>query len=232
MIRIASYNIQKSIGVDGRRQPERTLKVLGELGCDIIALQEADRRFGARHSTLLPERLAEACGFHPVPLARHDGGLGWHGNAILVRDGICVRSHSCIDLPQLEPRGAVMADLEIDGRRLRVAATHLSLVGHFRQRQIERLMQILHPDEGSPPTVLVGDLNEWREEGRPLRAVSAHYTITNPGKSFPSPFPVASLDRIMTSADLPVLRSGVHRSATARIASDHLPVWADLDLPA
>nr|WP_269439385.1 endonuclease/exonuclease/phosphatase family protein [Roseibium limicola] len=230
VIKIASYNIQKAIGIDGRRRPERTMKVLKELDCHVLALQEADRRFGARTSPLQSDQLADLSGYRPVPLSPHNGGLGWHGNAILVRPDVEVEHYACIDLPRLEPRGAVMAQLVINGHRIRVAATHLSLVGRYRQRQIERLMQILHPDEDAPPTVLVGDLNEWRDDGRPLKAFSPHYTITTPGKSFPSPFPVASLDRIMTSCDLRVLKAGVHKSATARVASDHLPVWANLQI--
>lgn len=230
MIRIASYNIQKAIGVDGRRRPDRTLRVLQELDTDILALQEADRRFGPRLSTLDLDRLAEQCGYRPVPLSPQDGGLGWHGNAILVRPSVEVVDFSCIDLPKLEPRGAVMAELNVAGQTIRVAATHLSLVGHFRQRQIEKLMQILHPSPSSPPTVLMGDLNEWRQDGRPLRAISTHYVMTVPGRSYPSPFPVASLDRIITSTDIKVTTAGVHRSPTARIASDHLPVWAELEV--
>ena len=41
MLKIGSYNIQKAIGVDARRRPDRTLKVIRELDCDVLALQEA-----------------------------------------------------------------------------------------------------------------------------------------------------------------------------------------------
>ena len=41
--------------------------------------------------------------------------------------------------------------------------------------------------------------------------------------------PVGRLDRIMVSPDLRVADCGVHASAAARKASDHLPVWAVLE---
>lgn len=53
-IRVASYNIRKAIGTDRRRVPERVIEVLNELDADIIALQEADRRFGVRSAALPP----------------------------------------------------------------------------------------------------------------------------------------------------------------------------------
>lgn len=53
-IRVASYNIRKAIGTDRRRSPERVIDVLNEVDADIIALQEADRRFGIRHAAIPP----------------------------------------------------------------------------------------------------------------------------------------------------------------------------------
>ena len=58
MVKVASYNIRKGIGTDRRRRPARVLDVLNEIGADIIALQEADRRFGLRQSALPPELIA------------------------------------------------------------------------------------------------------------------------------------------------------------------------------
>ena len=41
---------------------------------------------------------------------------------------------------------------------------------------------------------------------------------------------VAQLDRIMVSRELRVTDCGVHPSACARKASDHLPIWAVLEV--
>ncbi|MEP3047416.1 MAG: endonuclease/exonuclease/phosphatase family protein [Roseibium sp.] len=230
MLKIGSYNIQKSIGVDARRRPERTLKVIGELECDIIALQEADKRFGGRQSTLDRSMITSETDFRPVPFAIGDHSLGWHGNAILVRNSIKILEHRRIELPTLEPRGAVAVDLDIGGHRIRVTSMHLSLVAHFRKKQISSLMHQLHVDLEYLPTVLIGDLNEWRDASGSIKLFEERFEVTTPGKSFPSPLPVGSLDRIITSPEFTVQKAGVHKSKTARIASDHLPVWAELTI--
>ncbi|TYC63176.1 endonuclease [Rhodobacterales bacterium] len=230
MLKIGSYNIQKSIGVDARRKPDRIMKVIQELECDVIALQEADKRFGPKESTLDRLHILEKTDYRPVPFATTDRSLGWHGNAILVRDTIGILDHRRINLPTLEPRGAVAVDLNINGEKIRVAAMHLSLVGHFRKKQISSLMHQLHEDLDYLPTVLIGDLNEWRDTARSIKLFEQRYEVTTPGRSFPSPMPVGSLDRIITSPEFTVQQAGVHRSKTARVASDHLPVWATLSL--
>lgn len=232
MLKIGSYNIQKSIGVDARRRPDRTLKVIRELDCDVLALQEADKRFGPRESTLDRKTILSETGYRPVPFATSERSLGWHGNAILIREDVKVLSYRRLDLPTLEPRGSVTADLSIGGEKLRVAAMHLSLVGHFRQKQITSLMHQLHAEQDYLPTVLVGDLNEWRDSSKSLKLLEEQYEVTTPGRSFPSPLPVGSLDRIITSPEFTVREAGVHKSKTARVASDHLPVWAKLALVA
>ncbi|WP_305987170.1 endonuclease/exonuclease/phosphatase family protein [Roseibium sp. MMSF_3544] len=232
MLKIGSYNIQKAIGVDARRRPERTLKVIEELNCDILALQEADKRFGPRESTLDRDSILYKTDYRPVPFAKGSKSLGWHGNAILVRNSIGIDAYRRLDLPTLEPRGAVAADLDVDGHKIRVAAMHLSLVGHFRKKQIASLMHQLHEHLDYLPTVLIGDLNEWRDTSRSMKLLKERYEVTTPGKSFPSPLPVGSLDRIITSPEFTVRQAGVHKSKTARVASDHLPVWAHLSLEA
>jgi len=230
MLKIGSYNIQKAIGVDARRKPQRTMKVIRELNCDILALQEADKRFGPRASTLDRESILAETDYLPVPFATSDRSLGWHGNALLVRKSIEILDHRRIDLPTLEPRGAIAADLNVAGEKIRVAAMHLSLVGHFRKKQIASLMHQLHEHLDYLPTVLIGDLNEWRDGSKSLKLFEERYEVTTPGRSFPSPMPVGSLDRIITSPEFTVRHAGVHKSKTARVASDHLPVWAELAL--
>ena len=107
MIRVASYNMRKAIGTDRRRRPERTLDVLNELDADVIALQEADRRFGSRASALPPRLIEEHSDYKPVELDARVSGIGWHGNALLVRKRIEVRERHLFHLPSLEPRGAL-----------------------------------------------------------------------------------------------------------------------------
>jgi endonuclease/exonuclease/phosphatase family metal-dependent hydrolase len=228
MILVASYNMRKAIGTDRRRRPERTLDVLNELGADVIALQEADRRFGARLSAIPPHMIEEHSDYKPVPLDARSGSLGWHGNALLVRKQVEVAATELIHLPSLEPRGAVLADLRLDGAELRVVGMHLDLSGLWRRRQAHAILTHVDHRSGHPPTVLMGDLNEWSVRGGCLREFGQSHRFAECGKSFHTRRPIAQLDRIMVSEGLEIVESGAHQSATARKASDHLPIWAEL----
>ena len=86
----ASYNIHKAVGLDRRRDPERILAVLREIDADVIALQEADRRFGDRTSVIPRQALADYTPWQAVPLTTRPDSIGWHGNALLVRRGIAI----------------------------------------------------------------------------------------------------------------------------------------------
>lgn len=224
MLKVASYNIRKCIGTDRIRRPDRILDVLREIDADIVALQEADRRFGVRPAAL-PHTLIDHSPWAAVPLNRGDHSLGWHGNAILVRRGAAVRDCGHIDLPTVEPRGAVFADIDIDGVALRIVGMHLDLSGLRRRQQARAIIAAL-ATRAPRPTILMGDLNEWTPNGGVLREFSGSYRIAITGPSFHSRRPVARLDRIMADRGIAIVRSGVHDSLLARRASDHLPVWA------
>jgi endonuclease/exonuclease/phosphatase family metal-dependent hydrolase len=228
MIRVASYNMRKAIGTDRRRRPERTLEVLRELDADVIALQEADRRFGARASAIPMHMIDEHSDYKPVAFAARDGSLGWHGNALLVRKTVDVLHKELVHLPSLEPRGAVMADICLDGEELRVIGMHLDLSGLWRRQQAHSILHHLQSRERPMPAVLMGDLNEWSVRGGCLRDFGHHLAFADCGRSFHVRRPVARLDRIMVTPGLGIEECGVHHSAAARKASDHYPVWAKL----
>jgi len=229
MVVVASYNIRKAIGTDRRRRPDRVLDVLQEVGADIVALQEIDRRFGARQAALPPEMIAERTHYTPVPFDLRPGSLGWHGNGILIRRGVRIIDFRPLTLPTLEPRGAVLAEVEVDGQELRVIGMHLDLSGLYRRRQARTVLEAVAACSRRMPTVLMGDLNEWRADRGCLRDFGSTFHIAETGPSFHARQPIARLDRIMVSKGLSVVASGVHHSAMARLASDHLPVWARLE---
>jgi endonuclease/exonuclease/phosphatase family metal-dependent hydrolase len=228
MIRVASYNMRKAIGTDRRRRPERTIEVLNELDADVIALQEADRRFGSRASAIPFHMIEEHSDYKPVPLDARAGSIGWHGNALLVKKHVEVIDRELVHLPSLEPRGAVLADVRVNGTELRVVGMHLDLSGLWRRQQAHAILAHLAARPGDPPTVLMGDLNEWSVRGGCLRDFAAHHRFADTGRSFHARRPIAQLDRIMFSPQLEAVASGAHHSATARRASDHLPIWAEL----
>lgn len=227
----ASYNIHKAVGLDRRRDPERILAVLHEIDADVVALQEADRRFGRRES-VLPRHLLDDLGhYRAVTLNQRPDSIGWHGNALLVRREFKIREAGIVPLPTLEPRGAVWADLEVGSTPVRVVGMHLDLSGLRRRQQLRAILSHVAGCGPHCPTVLMGDLNEWAIHGGALREFHAPWKLLAPGRSFPSRRPVAQLDRIVISDEWTVHRLGVHHSPLAAIGSDHLPVFARLELP-
>ncbi|WP_298198633.1 endonuclease/exonuclease/phosphatase family protein [Novosphingobium sp.] len=228
----ASYNIHKAVGLDRRRDPDRILAVLREIDADVIALQEADLRFGPRTSVIPRQTLDDYTPWRAVPLNQRPDSIGWHGNALLVRRGIEVVDAAIVPLPTLEPRGAVRADLLAGGRRVRVIGMHLDLSGLRRRQQLRTLLGHVGSCPQPCPAVLMGDFNEWSRHGGSLREFAGpDWQVLTPGRSFPSRRPIAMLDRIVASGEWQTLESRVHHSALAARASDHLPVTARLGLP-
>ncbi|QDP19612.1 endonuclease/exonuclease/phosphatase family protein [Sphingomonas xanthus] len=246
-ITVASYNMRKAIGTDRRRRPDRVLQVLQEIDADIVALQEADKRMGGRGAAVPHELIDEHGLYKPVPmLVRHKrtmemfpGGarveqllktntrnLGWHGNALLVKPHVEVMDVAALHLPTLEPRGAVMAELLVHDRPIRIIGMHLDLSGLWRRRQMRMIIETVRARPHQMPTILMGDTNEWRDAAGCLKDLDGAYRLAPTGPSFHARRPIAPLDRIIVDHRLAIEASGVHASAEARRASDHLPVWA------
>ncbi len=233
---VGSYNVHKGVGSDMRLDPSRTIEVLREIGGDIIALQEVDRRFGDREGVLDLAEVRERTGLVPVDLDDRLGrrAHGWHGNLLLIR-GAAVDEARAVTLPGLEPRGAIVVDLRVAGRPLRVIAAHLGLLHQSRLLQARRLAQEVER-AGDRPTLLMGDLNEWRlgpgcslmPLRRGLRAVKRSAQTAS---SFPARLPMLPLDRIITCRRAELSGIVPHDTPVARLASDHLPIKARLRLP-
>ena len=164
-LRIATYNVHRAIGGDGRTDPQRILAVLREIDADVIALQEVEAHDdGADMLAWLGKEL----GCHAIPgttLKRRDGHFG---NGLLSRCRVQERRVTDLSWRGREPRGAIAVDVDCAGRRLRVVATHLGLRPAERRDQVQQLLHLLK-ERPQDPSVLLGDLNEWFLWGRPLR---------------------------------------------------------------
>ncbi|MGK9051622.1 endonuclease/exonuclease/phosphatase family protein [Neorhizobium sp. CSC1952] len=227
---IASYNVHKCVGIDGRFDPARTSHVIREIGADVIALQEADTRFGERRGLLDLAWMERETGLLPVPVSGVAKAHGWHGNVILFREGL-VRDVHQVKLPGLEPRGALITELELEGgRTFRIIAAHLGLLNRSRHQQTRMILDILSSRD-EQPTVLMGDLNEWRLGDRSsLNTLTTVFGLPTAVPSFPSRLPVLALDRIMANRPGLIDTVEAHDTPLARLASDHLPIKAVLKL--
>lgn len=227
IIRIASYNMRKARGLDQQRKPERTCEVVNGLAADVVVLQEADKRLGQRPAALPREMIATETDFEPVEVSTNGTSLGWHGNAVLVRKGHTVRHVQRLELPGLEPRGAVRVTLDI-GAGLTLVAAHLGL---RRQNRRAQFRAINDATADVTNCVIAGDFNEWSQR-RGFEPLGARFQVHSPGRSFHAKRPLAALDRFAITNDVKLYDAGVEQGALARIASDHLPIWSELHLPA
>lgn len=224
---VASYNVHKCVGTDGVFDPDRVLSVVLELGADIVALQEADQRFGSRKGLLNLKALQEKGGYRSV-LDEGSRRLshGWHGNVILYREG-SVTAVNKMKLPGFEPRGAVLVDFDFSGMPIRIIGAHLGLLASSRARQAEAILSAAHPVDDRA-VILLGDTNEWRMGGRSsLRPFDPHLSDVDMSiASFPSRFPLWPLDRVLTNKHVTVYEMSAVETELSRVASDHLPVKA------
>lgn len=227
---IATWNMHKGIGSDRKRDLARTTAVIAEIQPDIMALQEADLRFGSRAGLLDFDHLHHHTGLTPVLVDTPGPSHGWHGNLILLKDGTALHTEM-IRLPGLEPRGALMTEVELAGRPLRIVAAHFGLLRRSRQQQVHALLD--HLDRREPrTTLLMGDLNEWRGgPGSPLDHLTRHFRPAPAVRSFPARFPILALDRLMVGPLGEITDLRTHDTPLARHASDHLPVKGRLILP-
>lgn len=225
-LRIVSYNTHKCVGLDRRRRPDRIAAVLARNRADIIVLQEVDHRLGPRPTALPAPMIEEATGLALLPFALSPVSLGWHGQAMLIRPEFTPRAVRRIALPGLEPRGAILTELDTPQGPFRIVGVHLALLGRFRRMQLSAISAAIS-HRTVMPTLVIGDFNEWSPKGSG-DALGPDFRLHAPGPSFPAARPVARLDRLALGHGLHLKGAGLIDGRAERIASDHLPLWADV----
>jgi endonuclease/exonuclease/phosphatase family metal-dependent hydrolase len=202
--------------------------VLGALDPDVAVLQEADRRLGPRRAAISRRLIEQETDLSVADLAVNDVSLGWHGNAILLRRGLKATALDRIELPGLEPRGAVVAHVGGGGDDIIVVGVHLGLVRKWRRRQLATIRRHLS-EEQAARSVLVGDFNEWSPDAG-LEPLAGAYEVVSPGKTFHASRPSAALDKVACGGRIDLMAAGVDTSSGARRSSDHLPIWLEMRL--
>ncbi|MEO5624330.1 MAG: endonuclease/exonuclease/phosphatase family protein [Dokdonella sp.] len=226
-LRIATWNIHGGVGLDGRFSPDRIARVIAELDADVIALQE----FGSRRIAFdMRAHLEEAGNARAIVMPTFSKHGSDFGNVVLSRFHAGTATRRELGIAPREPRNAIDVIVETPAGPLRVIATHLGLRASERFAQIAMLRRELDTPV-TLPTVLLGDFNEWRWGGGALQELDAHFGMSRAPRTFPSPYPMLALDRIWVSSPSACVDLQAHRSRTARIASDHLPLVATLEFP-
>ena len=225
--KLATWNIHRCIGSDGVMSRSRCAQVLGEIDADLVVLQEVESTPGQADDVL--EYFASATASCAVAGPTMMSGDAHYGNALLTRIPVeAVRRHD-ISLAGREPRGALDVDLRFGGESIQLVATHLGLRPSERRAQVEALVPLFR-EESRKLVLLAGDLNEWFLWGRPLRRLHRIFSDTPHRRSWPARWPLFALDRIWVNPRRCLHRLSVHETPLSRVASDHLPLVADIRL--
>jgi endonuclease/exonuclease/phosphatase family metal-dependent hydrolase len=230
------------MGMDRQRSEARIAEVIAEMSVDVVALQELDlgrpRSAGADQTKIIAEQLGWYSHFHPA-MRRNDEH---YGNAILSRHQLTFRR--AIELPGTPPffcrenRAAIEVNIETNLGKVHIINTHLGLGWRERlvQTQLFTTAEFRAAIAGNTPLILLGDFNSLRGS-RPYRTVNRHLRdvrevipATRPIRTFPTRFPVLTVDHIFVNRAVDPLSVTVHRSPLAQIASDHFPLMAEFVL--
>lgn len=234
-----TWNTHRCCGNDGVVDPDRTFRVLRDevwqADCDALILTEADGDGApypglldvAKIETMTGLRCVHTCTDHKWSA---DSG-GFVGVIVFLHPAFDMRSVLVVDLPGRVHRGAVVVETVRDGVAMRIIGAHLSLIQPLRWAQMRVIAQYIER-QAPVPTVLVGDLNEWRPWGGMAFSHRRFGVVFDgPAKAtFPVRWPVLSLDRVLTTDGAKVLSVDVIDGPGIRLASDHRPLSAKVEL--
>ena len=238
-LRVATYNVHRCRGLDGRVRPDRIARVLAELGADVMALQEVRGGTGGRPAVDQAAFLAEALGvgmfFSPT---RKLGGHPY-GNAVLSRLPAAHMAHHDLSVEGLEPRGCQHVDVTFGSTLVHVFNVHLGTGFLERRRQGVRLVSdaILLSGRFAGPRLVLGDFNEWAP-GLTTRLLRGHLRSVDVQahlqrrRTYPGLLPLVHLDHIYHDEGLELVSLKLHRTKLTLLASDHLPLVAEFAIVA
>jgi endonuclease/exonuclease/phosphatase family metal-dependent hydrolase len=230
-LRIATYNIHRSRGLDGRTRPERIAAVLSDIDADIIALQEVigSGPRGGSHAEAIGAALGMGWVMAPARLLR-----GHHfGNAVLSRFPITQHLGHDLSWKTCEPRRLQRVDVTVNGAALHIYNVHLGTAILERRHQAQRLASIVSDRHVVGPKLVIGDFNEWMKGlattllSARLRSVDLKDFLPR-RRTYPGLFPLLHLDHIYYAGRLEVVAVELPRTRLALVASDHLPLVADV----
>jgi len=227
-LRAVSYNIHSCVGSDNLKAPERIVDVLKFTVGSIIGLQEVDSRIGGRSNLDQFRYLAEQSGMRSIAGPNIIEHRGQYGNVLLTSWPVEQVRLIQLRVGRYEPRGAIVAILRCGSIRIQVVNTHLGLRPRERRRQVACLLEATAGFSG--PTLFLGDFNVWSRRSRLLNMLGATLEAAYNPSTFPARRPFIALDRIW-SRPIGALRSvHVPRTPLTSVASDHLPVIAEIAL--
>lgn len=231
-----TYNVHGFVGTDGRYDPGRVARVIEQSEADLVALQEVElgpqRRGEGVTIEWLAERLGMQCHFTLTRKGHHGGQFG---NAVLSRHSFDLISEGTLPARGGESRAVQWLKVRSPHHDFHLMNTHLSTNFFERRLQVRALLgaEWLVRAGSDLPLAICGDFNTtplspvYRHLSRDL--VDAQRARRARRSTWPSALPFLCLDYLFLSRDFVVNSCRVTRSALTRVASDHLPIEAELE---
>ncbi len=233
-IRVMTYNIHVGVGMDKKLDLPRIAEVINQQRPDLVGLQEVDR--GVERTQRIDE-IAELAKLTRMDYAfafnlKYQGGQ--YGVAILSRAPILATDHHLyLNTREAERRGFIRAEVRIGGHLINFVTTHLDY--QYEDGRVFEAKQLLAAmKDVKAPLIIVGDFNDVpAAEAYQLMHESFDdaWSLTKTGDegfSYPADKPAKRIDYIFTRR---VDRIKAKRAwLVATLASDHVPVVADLEL--
>lgn len=249
LLRILTYNIHRAIGIDRRFRPERIIEILKYYDADICLLQEVDEGAPRSRELELAREFAEA-----VPYAYLAAGYnvslrkGRYGNATLSKFPIVRERNIDLTIGSRKRRGCQHTTIEIPvgdtARQLEIFNLHLGLGARERERQAGVLVRSHEFADLSEetPCIIGGDFNDWRARLRPIFTEALQFRSASERqcrtvfhrdiRTYPSFSPRGALDKIFYRGPFSRHSCFRCRMQVSKIASDHAPLIADLEIQA
>jgi len=241
-LRVMTYNVHSCFGMDGKISPSRIARVIEMHDPDIVALQEIDlgrvRSRGHDQARMIADELGFHFSFCPTVVR----GKELYGHALLTRFPVEVVKTGLLNggpnPRSKEPRGAIWAKVELNGIGLHIVNTHFGLGRQERVLQAADLLGDNWIGKISPDDCLIlcGDFNSF-PDSLPYQAISSRFRDAQmlmknfrPQKTFAALYPFTRIDHIFVSPQFEVEKIQVPKNNLTRIASDHLPLIADLSV--
>jgi endonuclease/exonuclease/phosphatase family metal-dependent hydrolase len=228
-LRVATYNVHACIGSDGRHDPERIASVVAELDADVVALQEFTYPASVAIESRLPVTLTMLDAYECVLGPTRNTRVECFGNALFTRHRVVDVHRFDLSIARREPRGALAATIEVRGTIVHVLAAHLGLRVHERRFQVAQILEYLESVRHTLVVVL-GDFNDWLPGRSVVHVLDERLGRPPRPASFPVFWPIVPLDRVWVNPLRALRRIVAHTTTTARLASDHFPIVADIEV--
>ncbi|MGE0703486.1 MAG: endonuclease/exonuclease/phosphatase family protein [Vicinamibacterales bacterium] len=230
-LRVVTYNVHRCTGMDRRTRPDRVASVLREIGADVIAVQEIVGSGPQGASQIEEIGAALGMGWVMAPTRQLRGHQ--FGNAVLSRLPIVHHVQHDLSWKTCEPRCLQRVDIEVQGHTLHVYNVHLGTAILERRHQAQRLASVVADRHVGGPKIVLGDFNEWMRGltttllSDRLKSVDLKEYLRR-RRTYPGLFPILHLDHIYYAGRLEIVHVELERTRKSLVASDHLPLIADV----